>query len=340
METIFQFAPYGQEFSPEPGTIVLDVGMKTAPGVIDHHQPEAEAECAASLVVKHPELVLNHLQKNEDKITIITHRLPDFDAVSAIFLTLKLLENRAVDEAMKKIAEYARMVDSATIPKNIELSATPYALLRAIFVNIQKPEDEANLERVNEGLRLMKLLYEQAMLGRDIVANRPIFQGIDRYEKAMHRVEDDYFNYLEDLEKAEIIKINLPLSNGQGFKAVDGLVVQNPKSFLLKEWSRRDIFNSPSGKGFSFLLSNFGGKRFIIGVDPEIGVNLRGLGRLLNEKEKQKRERMGRPVSERWYEGNCPFFDYRIIDSPQDGPSLSHQEVMETIFQFSQQFKS
>lgn len=340
METIFQFAPYGQEFSPEPRTIVLDVGMKTAPGVIDHHQPEAEAECAASLVVKHSELVLNHLQKNEDKITIITHRLPDFDAVSAIFLTLKLLENRAVDEAMKKIAEYARMVDSATIPKNIELSATPYALLRAIFVNIQKPEDEANLERVNEGLRLMKLLYEQAMLGRDIVANRPIFQGIDRYEKAMHRVEDDYFNYLEDLEKAEIIKINLPLSNGQGFKAVDGLVVQNPKSFLLKEWSRRDIFNSPSGKGFSFLLSNFGGKRFIIGVDPEIGVNLRGLGRLLNEKEKQKRERMGRPVSERWYEGNCPFFDYRIIDSPQDGPSLSHQEVMETIFQFSQQFKS
>lgn len=340
METIFQFAPYGQEFSPEPGTIVLDVGMKTVPGVIDHHQPEAEAECAASLVVKHPELVLNHLQKNEDKITIITHRLPDFDAVSAIFLTLKLLENRAVDEAMKKIAEYARMVDSATIPKNIDLSATPYALLRAIFVNIQKPEDEANLERVNEGLRLMRLLYEQAMLGRDIVANRPIFQGIDRYEKAMHRVEDDYFNYLEDLEKAEIIKINLPLSNGQGFKAVDGLVVQNPKSFLLKEWSRRDIFNSPSGKGFSFLLSNFGGKRFIIGVDPEIGVNLRGLGMLLNEKEKQKRERMGRSVSERWYEGNCPFFDYRIIDSPQDGPSLSHQEVMETIFQFSQQFKS
>jgi len=87
----FQFAPYGKEFLPEPGTIVPDVGMKTVPGVIDHHQPEAEAECAASLVVKHPELVLSHLQKNEPEITIITHRLPDFDASSAIFLTLKLL---------------------------------------------------------------------------------------------------------------------------------------------------------------------------------------------------------------------------------------------------------
>lgn len=340
MEVIFQFAPYGQEFSPQPGTIVLDVGMKTVPGVIDHHQPEAEAECAASLVVKHPELVLDHIREIPDKITIITHRLPDFDAISAIFLTLKLLENQRVDAAMKKIAEYARMVDSATIPKNIELSATPYALLRAIFVNIQKTEEEANLERVNEGLRLMKLLYEQALLGRDIIANRPIFQGIDRYEKAMHRVEDDYFSYLEDLEKAEIIKLNLPLSNGQGFKTVDGLVVQNPKSFLLKEWCRRDIFNSPLGKGFTFLLSNFGGKRFIIGVDPEMGVNLKGLGALLNEKEKQKREKTGRPLSERWYEGNCPFFDYRIIDSPQDGPSLTQREVMETIFQFSQQFQS
>ncbi|MCR4395686.1 MAG: hypothetical protein NUW07_03015, partial [Candidatus Saccharicenans sp.] len=192
-------------------------------------------------------------------ITIITHRLPDFDAVSAIFLSLKLLELKTVDAAMRRIADYARMVDSATLPKKVELSATPYGLLRALFVNIQKPEEEANLERVQEGLRMMRLLYEQASLGRDIVANRPIFQGIDRYEKAMHRVEDDYFNYLEDLEKAELIQIYLPRSQGgQGSELVDGLVVQNPKSFLLKEWARRDVFNSPLGKGFSFLLTNLG----------------------------------------------------------------------------------
>lgn len=340
MEVNFQFAPYGKEFSPEQGTIVLDVGMKAVPGVIDHHQPESEAECAASLVVKHPELVLNHLRNDEPEITIITHRLPDFDATSAIFLTLKLLETGTVDRAMKKIADYARMVDSATIPKNIELSATPYAVLRALFINIQKPEDEANLERINEGLRMMKLLYEQSSMGKDILSSRPIFQGIDRYEKAMHRVEDDYFNYLEDLEKAEIITVNLPLVDGNGFNPVDGLLIQNPKSFLLKEWSRRDVLNSPSGKGFSFLLSNYGGRRFIIGVDPEARVNLKGLGSLLNEKEAQKREKTERPATERWYEGNCPFFDYRVIDSPQDGPSLTHQEVRESIFDFSQQFKS
>jgi hypothetical protein len=337
MEVSYQFVPYGQEFSPESGTIVLDVGLKTVPGVIDHHHPEAEPECAASLVVKHPELVLDHIGGQTEKLTIITHRLPDFDSVGAIFLTLKLLEKRTVDQAMVSLAEYARMADSATIPKNIELSETPYAILRALFSSIQKPEEEANLERVIEGSRMMRLLYEQASLGRDIVANRSIFQGIDRFQKARQRVEDDYFNYIEDLEKAELIQINLPQSQGPGSWLVDGLVIQNPKSFLLKEWARREVFKSPLGKGFSFLLTNLGNRRYIIGVDPEAGVNLKGLGNLLNQKEKQKRENNGRLVSQRWYEGDCPFFDYRIIDSPQDGPALSHQEILDTVFQYSQQ---
>ena len=339
MEVIFQFAQYGREFEPRPETLVLDVGLKTVPGVIDHHQPEAEAECAASLVVKHPELVLEHLPKPVEKLTIITHRLPDFDAVSSIFLSLKLLELRQVDPAMQKIAAYARMVDSATIPKNVELSSTPYALLRALFVAFQKPEEEANLDRVQEGLRMLRLLYERASLGQDLMDCRQLFQGIDRYLKALHRVEDDYFNYLEDLEKAERVQLYLPSSHGTGQELVDGLVVQNPKSFLLKEWARRDVFNSPLGRGFSFLLTNLGNRRFIIGVDPEAGVNLRGLGSLLNQLEKEKRERLGRPVSERWYEGNCPFFDYRIIDSPQDGPVLNHQEIVSAVLEFSQQTK-
>lgn len=340
MEVIFQFAPYGQEFEPRPEILVLDVGLKTVPGIIDHHQPEAEAECAASLVVKHPELVLEHLPEPVEKLTIITHRLPDFDAVSSIFLSLQLLELRQVDPAMQKIAAYARMVDSATLPKNVDLSSTPYALLRALFVTIQKPEEEANLERVKEGLRLLKLLHAQASQGRDIMDCRQLFHGIDRYLKASHRVEDDYFSYLEDLEKAERVQLYLPRSQGTGPELVDGLVVQNPKSFLLKEWARRDVFNSPLGRGFSFLLTNLGNRRFIIGVDPEAGVNLRGLGSLLNRREKEKRQSLGRPVSERWYEGNCPFFDYRIIDSPQDGPALTQQEVVEAVLDFSQQIKS
>ncbi|MDW3229903.1 MAG: hypothetical protein PHQ48_08710 [Acidobacteriota bacterium] len=341
MDLNYEFAPYGQEFRPEAGIIVLDVGLKTVPGVIDHHHPEAEPECTASLIVKYPELVLNHFGDKTETLTIITHRLPDFDAVSAIFLTLKLLETRTLDPAMIKLASYARMADSATIPKNIDLNSTPYALLRALFTNLRKSQEEASLERVAEGLRMMRLLYEQATLGRDIVANRLIFQGIDRYQKASQMVEDDYFSYLEDLEKAEKLQLNLPLSYGHGYRLVDGLAVQNPKSFLLKEWARRDIFKSPLGQGFSFLLTNLSNKRYIMGVDPEAGVNLKGLGALLNQKEKQKRDLINSnsPSSASWYEGNCPFFNYRIIDSPQDGSALSYQEILDLVIQFSQQIR-
>ncbi|MGQ9470826.1 MAG: hypothetical protein ACUVR0_03930, partial [Candidatus Aminicenantales bacterium] len=35
-------------------------------------------------------------------------------------------------------------------------------------------------------------------------------------------------------------------------------------------------------------------------------------------------------------EGNCPFFNYRIIDSPQDGTSLCHEENVEILIDFGQ----
>ena len=37
------------------------MGNQTVPGVIDHHQEGAPAECTATLIVQQPELVLDHL---------------------------------------------------------------------------------------------------------------------------------------------------------------------------------------------------------------------------------------------------------------------------------------
>ncbi len=160
MEVSYKFVNYGEDLNPEENTIVLDVGMKTVPGVIDHHHPQAEAECTASLLVKYPYLVLDHI-KNPLSLQVITHRLPDFDAISSIFLTLKLIEKRAIDYSMEKIALYARMVDSASLPKEIDLSSTPYSILRALFSAIKKEEEESNFERVREGLKFMNFLYSK-----------------------------------------------------------------------------------------------------------------------------------------------------------------------------------
>jgi len=333
MEVSYKFVNYGEDLSPVENTIVLDVGMKTVPGVIDHHHPQAEAECTASLLVKYPHLVLGHL-KNPLSLQVITHRLPDFDAISSIFLALKLIEEGSIDISMEKIARYARMVDSASLPREIDLTSTPYSILRALFSAIKKEEEQANFERVKEGLKFMNFLYTKSEEGYEITENRLLFSGIERYERAMRKAEDDHFNYLSDLSQGQKILLFLPLASGKGKRKVDGLVVRNPKSFLLKEWARRDRINSSLHEGFTFLMTNFGNKRYILGVDPEKGVNLRGLGTLLNKKEKDKRTSSQRPMTFCWYEGDCPFFNYRIIDSPQDGTSLSHQEIVETILFF------
>jgi len=343
MDIIFEFVPYGERFEPQPATIVLDVGMKTVPGVIDHHHPEAEPECTASLIAKHPELVLDHLSSfratapegSLPPLRVITHRLPDFDALASIFLTLKLLETGRVNPSLERIARYTQMVDSASLPREIELSSTPYSILRALFSGARKEESEINQERLAEGLRFMRFLYAKSEEGYAIEENRRLFSGIDRYERAMRKVENDYFHYLDDCSRAEKIVLDLPLSNQTGRRRVDGLIVRNPTSFLLKEWSRRDLSQSSQRKGFSLLVTSFGRERYILGVDPGMGVNLRGLGGLLNQKEAERREAEGKPLACRWYEGNCPFFNYRIIDSPQDGTVLNHRDVIDCLWGFS-----
>lgn len=343
MDVVYEFVPYGQLFDPQPATIVLDVGMKTLPGVIDHHHPDAEPECTASLLVKYPSLVTDHLgsdwigmpDKERPPLRIITHRLPDFDALASIFLTLKLVEKGVVDPSMQRIARYTRLVDSASLSKKTELSATPYAILRALFAGAKREESEINRSRISEGLKFMYFLHSKAGEGYDIEENRLLFSGIDRYQRAARKVENDYFHYLDDLQRAERIVLDLPLAAGRASRRVDGLIVSHPSSFLLKEWARRDRANSSLGKGFSLLVTSFGSRRYILGVDPARGVNLHGLGERLNRKEEQVRREAGQTFSHAWYEGNCPFFNYRIIDSPQDGTNLSHEDIIGCLLAFS-----
>jgi hypothetical protein len=295
------------------------------------------------LIVKHPSLVLNHIDreriiKEVDQphvLHIITHHHPDFDAVSSIFLVLKLLETGKIDPVMKKIASYTKMVDSASLPKDWDLPSTPYAILRALFLKIRKKNDAAYFERVRKGLNFMNFLYDRSKEGYEIFQNKPLFAGIERYEQAILKAEDDYFDYLQDLERGQTLSLNLPLISGTGKKKVDGLIVRNPRSYLFKDWARRDKTHTPLKQGFSFLMTNFGNTRFILGVDPEMGVYLKGLGDLLNLKEAEHRKKENRPFTEHWYDGNCPLFNFRIIDSPQDGPSLSHQNIVDTILKFS-----
>jgi len=51
----------------------------------------------------------------------------------------------------------------------------------------------------------------------------------------------------------------------------------------------------------------------------------------------EKRLSKDSPLGFNRYDGNCPSFNYLIVDSPQDVNSLTHGEIVETILIFSQE---
>lgn len=346
IETRFSFVNYGEDIPPRPDTVVVDVGMKMVPGVIDHHHPTAEAECAASLVVKYPGLVLDHLgigpggepAGGKRVFNLMTHRLPDFDAVSALFLVTRLIETGRVDIPMRKVAEYAKIVDSASLPKSLDLASTPHTILRALFSQIRRHSEEStNADRVEEGLKFMRFLYAKVQEGQDLLANRQLFRGVDRYERAMRRAEEDYFQYLDDVREAQPTELYLPLTAaaGPGRKKVDGLFVRRARSFLLKEWARLDHIHPAQNQGFTFLLSSVAPGRYMLGVDVEHNVTLKGLGPILDAREAELRRRKGMAFDNPWYDGNCAFFENRIVVSPRDGSVLAFDDVVEEVKKFS-----
>lgn len=336
----YKFADYGTPFETTPGQIVLDVGMGLAPGVLDHHHPGSGADCAASLVVKHPDLVLDHVRPGgrepEGGLIFVTHRLPDFDALASIFLARRLIEQGEIDPAMRDLAAYTLTVDSSTLPRDLDLAATPYGVLRALFAGAKGDEDEIHRNRIETGLKFMRHLHARAAEGAALMENPDLFRGLDAYEKAVRKVGEDHQNYLADAARSARFRITLPVLEGPGLRTVDGLSVDNPRCFLLKEWARRDAIYAPGGRGFSFVMSRHGEDRFIIGVDPAAGVCLRGLGGIIDGLEHSARTRLGRPLGPPWFEGDNAFFRQRIVDSPRDGSVLSAAEVDRAVRAFGQ----
>jgi len=334
----YECVPYGAHLNPQSNVLVLDVGRQTQPGVIDHHHPEAPPECTASLLVKNPELILNHIYPDHQiqpeklpPLKFVTHRFPDFDAIVSLFLAEQIILTGEVDEDMVALAEYTKLVDSGSLPRTYDLTGTPYAILRALFSQIkQETETEANQERIRIGRQFIKFIYEKTLEGYEVFDNRPFYQATGAYEKVIKIIENDYFTYLQDLRRSRAFLLDLPLSSSRRLKRVDALLVQNPESILLKEWARRDREHAPLHEGFGLLITGNKHGRFMLGVDPEKGVNLKGLADILNELEKNKRERTGRPFVA-WYDGNCPLFNFRIIAGPQDGSALSINELVEAL---------
>ena len=97
---------------PADSTVILDTGNELTPGIIDHHQPGCEYsnQCVASIVVQHAEKYLGHCL-GKDEIHIVTHFLPDLDAISAVYFAQKFLDGQSLSAFDELFCDYVTMVD-------------------------------------------------------------------------------------------------------------------------------------------------------------------------------------------------------------------------------------
>ncbi len=341
------FVGYGEVVEPQPGVIALEVGNKTVPGVIDHHQEDAEKECTASLIYRYPHLILDHEGIEDiEEVKFVMHEPPDFDTIVAAYFTQNLIEKGVLPTGSRELSEYTRLVDSAMLPKTDRPWETPYGVLQGIFEKNRRyceqkgvSEKFSNYYRLQRGFYLMEYLCLKVAEG--LTLDDPhLFQEDYPFERERKLIREDTALYVEDLKKAEISLITLPRTEGHGEKEVDVLLIKNPKSVLFKDWARGDREHSPKGEGFTMLMANYDHKRYIISVDPVSGVMLKGLGAALEKAEVKKRKQLGkeRPIdpqrqgyenSDPWYDGRGPLFNYTIVDAPRNGTVLTEKEIRE-----------
>ena len=111
-------------------------------------------------------------------------------------------------------------------------------------------------------------------------------------------LSSDAERYEKDLNKSTQKKVRLPLKNkidGRATQEVDGIFIRDPESLLFKVWARGDTMNSEDKRGFIFSFVNYQNKRWVISVDPEKPVYLKGLGEAIELQEHKERKLFGKP---------------------------------------------
>ena len=345
------FVPYGSILSPEAGKLAVDVGNCLLPGVIDHHQPGAEEECATSLVLQYPHFVLDHLKgRHIENITIITHVSPDLDAVTAAFFAYSHLTHGYFPPYSESISEYVRDVDMGICFRHSGVVITVYSvftalceLIRLEAKNKKWPKEETYRIRTERGFSLWEYVISVMDEHTDLHDSK-IFELPHPFQDARDLVTKDYALYMEDLKKSKQIQLAIPRKDGSGSGKVDALLTVDPKSLLFRSWARGDSRHSAGGKGFVALAVNYNHERYIISVDPQSPYYLKGLGDLLEEAEVGKRaalgkERRGEPrpgygSPDPWYDGRNPLHNYTIVDTPRGGTVLDWEEIQEIIKQY------
>lgn len=350
------FVPYGSVLNPEPRMIAVDVGNRLCPGIIDHHQPGEESECAASLVVRYPQFVLEHLKDVAvEDVTLITHIAPDLDAVTSAFLCQLLLTAGKLPPFAAGVAAYVRDVDRGICFRYPGEIVTVSGIFSGICELIRRQSEREGLDndgeyrlRMEQGFSLWEFVLGKLDETTDLHRSS-VFSGSHPFGEAHELILHDHESYAEDLRHAREMEFTLLSKYGAAAAKVDALVALNPRSVLFRSWARGDSVHSPRGRGYTLLLVNYDHKRYVISVDPQSPYTLKGLGDLLEAAETEKRrqlgcERRGEPrpgylSPDPWYDGRNPLHNYTIVDTPRNGTVLTQEEILALVAEYCAGFE-
>jgi len=369
--------------APEPlpdGEVWLDIGSRLAPRVIDHHGGDTDAPSAAQpLLGNYRELLLEPLQGHSE-ITIVLHSDPDLDAICSAWLARKILMTGLLDTENTSLEDIVRVVsenDQGYTRYEDPLTCWPVVFRTMLNTEYGNFDDH---QKVFAGFNILDLTLDTLLEGGTLetAAGRVISS---QCSMILHQA---YRDYLDDLSRGIRFQVRLPvrdaakrkISNeitvpdrpGGRWSIADGLFLDDPKSQLFKELARGDLQNSTLKRGFTLLVvtrdmgeTPYGRrlKQHIISTDPLSGLHLKGLGHILELKEKRKeddhrdpllpeRQRVGKGKG-RWHDSDVvsPWYDgrgheYTIIDCPGltignksiAASVLSSSEVLETIWDY------
>ncbi len=361
----FEFSHDTDRRESSSDRVCVDIGQQLCPGVLDHHQGTGEPSCAAKEVIDHPELIRDHLLGpwlkkgppglNSSTLTwhLQTHANPDWDAVLASYLVVRIAEDGVAPNSIRNLVPEALAWDQGREDFDSSLQTISPGLL----YTIAQADFDEDREKMAFGFRLLDYLRSCAddsaiALTRD---RRKLYEKHAEFSNAIRKIESDSRKYRMDVEKSQILTIELPSRNG-GKRAVSTLVCQTtPQSRLFKHWARslgmpgsdpakpfeclvvpyERLGNHPYGTGEHF-------KRVVISVSGDSDVHLGDIGRHLELSEQREREQRGivqhggarypeiSPSPDPWYDGRG--HNYTIVDSPRGGTLLSYQQIIDCAF--------
>jgi hypothetical protein len=338
-------------------TVVLDTGNALRPGLVDHHQAGegATESCVASLIEMYHEKYLGHLLGQEE-VTIVTHYVPDLDAIGAVYFTIKYLKSEKFNANTQLLSEYILEVDSGKLAIDPEEPVGIASVWLSVTNNDADlpPFQRDNAYILNKGIEFLSLI-ENLLKVNCNPWDTKLFNTLEGFDEHIEKVLNDKKAYYDDVSLSSLNVLELFNKDSGGYDSVDCILTNRPKSFLWKYWVRGDKQNSQFNKGFPITCAHFE-YRSIISVDPNTPYNLLGLGLLIDHLEilKLKREisnndiengvpevvsgkeerpgpRPGFHRNDPWYDGRG-FHNFTIIDGPRAGSKLSVFEIESAVF--------